>query len=118
MTRLSWLIAAVWLLLGVPLRAQAPLRAVWDYPDAEISAVVRFEVRLDGAPNYTSVGVPTPEVLPTTPPGQHSYGWVLPALNNGTHTLLVRACDANECSFDATVVFRQLGPPQNPRIVR
>lgn len=99
-------------------QAQAPLRLAWDYPDSGIGGITAFEVRLDGAPAWTPVGVPAPETLPTTQPGQHTYSWALPPLGNGNHTAGVRACNQTECSLEATIPFRLVGPPENVRIIR
>ena len=112
------LIAIGGLLLVEALAAQPPRHAVWEYADAEIGDVTTFEVRLDGATAYEAIGIPTADVLDTTPPGHKSYRWAIPALGHGPHTIAVRACNAVECSLDATAVFRLIGPPQHLRVVR
>ena len=111
-------VLALVLALGVPLRAQAP-KVAWDYLTTQVGLISSFEVRLDGGP-WISIGVPTPESLPSTPAGYTTFAWVLPsALGNGQeHIVSVRACHPEECSTDPSLVFRLTGPPENLRIIR
>jgi hypothetical protein len=110
-------ISLIILLTSSQLIAQAQLKAVWDYPDLEIGTIARFEVKIDDG-TYESIGIPSQQTLPTTLPGAHSYVYVIPFTVQGTHVIAVRACDAVECSFDATVPYKWIGPPRNLFITR
>lgn len=97
--------------------AQTNLRAIWDYDDTQISAITRFEVKVDTG-NWQSIGIPFAELFSTTLPGHHSYVYIIPTVSNGQHSFQVRACDSIECSFEATAPFKLIGPPKNPRVER
>src|SRR5262245_49349996 len=111
------LIAALLLFAYANASAQVQLYAVWDYPDAEIADVTRFDVRVDGGA-YVSAGIPNPETLPDTMAGHKSFRYPLPPITNGTHSVAVRACNTLDCSFDVAAAFKLIGPPKNPRVTK
>jgi hypothetical protein len=112
-----YLVIILFLLSSLTIQAQPQLKAVWDYPDNEIGTIARFEVKIDDGV-YESIGIPPQQILPTTLAGAHSYVYVIPFTVQGTHVIAVRACDAVECSFDATVPYKWIGPPRNLFITR
>lgn len=65
----------------------------WDYTDAQIAnaAVNRFEMSID-AGAFGSIG------MATKIDGQEAYKIAIPPLPTGTHTVSLRACNANICS--------------------
>lgn len=96
--------------------AQSPIYAVWDYPDAEIAEIVGFQVKFDSGA-YQPIVMPAPETLPDTMIGHKSFRYAIPStFTNGQHSVAVRACNSTECSWDATAVFKLIGPPKNPRV--
>jgi len=106
------------LLFGTGLIAQTPLYFAWDYPDSGIADVSHFRVKYDSG-QYTSVGLPTPEVLEDTAPGNHTFRTLLPTgfQPGANHTASVVACsDTMGCSFEVSLPFRLIGPASNPRI--
>ena len=107
----------LFLVLGNVVSAQTPLYLAWDYPDAEIGNVVSFQTKVDGG-SFADVGIPNPTLESDTPAGNHTFKWLLPAglSNGGNHTVSVRACNAVECSFEPSLVFKLIGPPTNLRI--
>lgn len=100
---------------SVALTAQSPLTVLWDYPDTALVGVAEFQVAVDGGA-YQSVGLPSPQTLPDTQSGHKSFASLLPLIGAGTHTVTVRACNSTECSWDAAVVFKLIGPASNVRI--
>lgn len=71
----------------------------WDQPTAEVSTVVRFEMRID-AGAFVDVGR-TAANDAATPAGFSSFSRVIPALTPGNHTFVVRACSATSCGPDS-----------------
>ena len=69
----------------------------WSHPTASAELVTRFETKYDAAAVYTDVGVVAHPTLADT------YYAPLPSLVTGSHTVVVRACNANGCSADSTV---------------
>lgn len=106
----------VWLVY-VSIAAQVVLRGKWDYADAELPTITRFEVKVDTG-NWIAVGIPAPEVFPDTLAGHHTFTYTLPSVANGPHSFLVRACDDVECSFEVSKPFKLIGPAKNPRVER
>ncbi len=94
--------------------AQTPTYFTWDYPDVDITNVVKFQVKVNTG-SYIDVGIPNQELLADTTPANHTYRWTIPATLTQA-TLSVRACNSLECSVDASTSFKLIGPPGNPRI--
>lgn len=110
------LIGLLLILFGIVLlKAQNPTTIAFDYPDSDIPLITEFQVKLDGGA-YASIGIPTPMVVAGTLANHKSFLHNLPALSHGNHTVAVRACNATECSWDASIVFKLIGPPSNLRI--
>jgi len=110
------LAALVFAFTVVNVNAQSQMWAVWDYADTEIPDITGFQVKFDSGA-YQPIVMPQAETLSDTPAGHKSFRYPVPStFTNGTHTLAVRACNTTECSWDATAVFKLIGPPKNPRI--
>lgn len=116
---MRWLKSLILILIlcGVALEGQTPTYLVWDYPDVDIPNITEFQVKYDNGA-YMTVGIPTPEVLSDTQPNHKSFRSLIPSsITTGqNHTAAVRVCNATECSWDASTVFKFIGPPINPRI--
>lgn len=75
---------------------QAPLRVYWTHDGQNVT---RFEIVIDaGTP--TDVGLPTPV--------RRQYSAPLPTLTAGTHSLVVRACNANTCTASVPITVVKL----------
>jgi hypothetical protein len=129
--RYWWILGAVMIIallaFACPISAQVPeyrfndpLRLEWTYSAMDLACetcegpVVRFEVRIDENPLHDT-GLPL--IAPDT------YQYQLPAeeLRRGDHLIFVRACNAVECSEEASIAVRirggSPGPPLNLQLL-
>ena len=103
---ISFLLALA--LYAVPAFAQPPIAAAtqsfaFDYKTTDLtaSAVVRFELQVDGGA-WVNVNIPATSDDAQTPVGSHSYAVPIPALVTGNHTVSFRACNVQLCSDPMT----------------
>lgn len=112
------LLVALIVLFSITLSGQTPTYLVWDYPIAELPSISEFQVRYDNGA-YQTVGIPNGETFSDTQPGHQSFRALIPSsISSGaSHTVYVRSCNGpSDCSFDASLVFKFIGPPSNLRI--
>ena len=107
-----------------PLDAQAPILSPgdsigWDYLDADVATyqVNRFEAQYD-AGAWAAVGM----VTVASANGVTTYK-TTPTVNNGTHSILVRACNVSGCGtasnpFAFAVLSAPTSAPSNLRVIR
>ena len=102
------------LTLTVPGNAQQGITVLWDYPQVEVSKITRFETRINSG-SWVNVGIP---VVVYAANGLNTYSWVIPySTATGSHTLYARACDTAECSVSASLVYKNVLPIRNLRIM-
>jgi hypothetical protein len=73
----------------------------FDYPDAEMPGVARFERRIDDCA-WESLGIPASAVFPETRPESRTYIAPLPPITPGQHVVMFRACSVDVCSEAST----------------
>jgi hypothetical protein len=77
----------------------------FDYPDADLLSVTRFERQIDGG-SWESIGIPASAISEETPSEHRTYIHPLPPITLGRHTVAYRACDEVMCSDVVTVSAR------------
>lgn len=102
-----------------PVAAQTPVAGPldsvrFDYVDVDLTTyqVIRFELCVDGqtsgcvqAEPAAATFVPTADQGGAPAAGAHAYKLKIPALTAGSHSLVIRACNASVCTDSTPLAF-------------